>query len=122
VLDPNEDLIAVAACRQAAALPKHRVVSQPAVLEGNKVLAPPSVRRISCRPRMDDPEKPNPAFSLRDIRALRLLAISLGVVVALGCFVVRDDVGALLMIGLATVIMIAAPLAIYALRRYRTKK
>jgi hypothetical protein len=80
------------------------------------------IRRVGvCRP-MSDSEKPNPAFSLRDIRALRLLAISLGVVAAVGCFVVRDDVGALLMIGLAAIIMIAAPLAIYALRRYRGKK
>lgn len=67
-------------------------------------------------------ETKGPDFTLAEFRAFKFLAIILAVItVAIG-WVARSEIAQLLAIGLAAVIMIAAPLAVRFFRRRKIKQ
>ena len=67
-------------------------------------------------------ENDKAAFTAQDMKAVRLLAVSLGVITCAECFVAKSTEMLVLVIGLNVVMMVACPLAIYALRRARLRR
>jgi hypothetical protein len=74
------------------------------------------------KPSGDATAKGSAAFTLADLRALRWLAIALGAVLAALCLLIKETAELLLAIGLVASMMIIAPLAIYLLRRGKTRR
>lgn len=62
------------------------------------------------------------AFSAADMKALRYLALALGVITVVECAIARSTPMLVLVIGLNVLTMLLCPLAIYLLRRRRAAK
>jgi predicted MFS family arabinose efflux permease len=71
---------------------------------------------------MDEEKKDRATFTLADIRALRLLAIALGVIFAGLVLAVPEPAEIFVAGGLVLALMLACPLAIYLRRRHQARK
>lgn len=93
--------------------------------EGRSTTLPASVPpepRPPSRRTIDTSGNDDAAFTLADMKALRLLAVALGVVLAAMCLVIRERAEMLLAASLITLMMITCPLAIYLRRRRKLRK